>query len=149
DRTIQLGRKADWNDPEWRMIDMGGYGFGARFILEHAVRDNQLRLAEWALRRGASPNAPAARDKRWSKRTLLDEAFHRGLTEMADLLARYGGMPSDLALDGEQAFASACLRLDRDTARALAAEHPEYLQAPGPLRVAAQNDRADVVAFVL
>ena len=94
DRAIQLGRKKDWGDPEWRMIDMGGYGHGARFILEHAIRDNQLKLAEWALSHGASANAPAARDKRWSKRTLADETFHRGHVEIASLRARHGGTRS-------------------------------------------------------
>ena len=149
ERSIQLGRQADWADPEWRMIDMGGYGHGARFILEHAVRDNQLTLAEWALAHGASANASAARDKRWSKRTLLDEAFHRGHDTMADLLARHGGVRSGEPLEGEEAFASACLRLDRDSARAMVASHPEYLQLAAPLRVAAQTDRIDVVGFLL
>jgi len=149
DRSLALGRQTDWADPEWRMIDMGGYGFGARFILEHAIKDNQLKVAEWALAHGASANAAPARDKRWSKLSLLDEAYHRGLQALADLLARHGGKPGDIALTGEQAFASACLRLDRDAARAMAADHPEYLQSPAALRVAAQTDRTDVVDLLL
>jgi len=149
DRAIALGRKADWDDPEWKMIDMGGYGHGARFILEHAVRGNQLKLAAWAMAHGAGANAGPARDKRWSKRTLADEAFHRGHAEMAELLARHGGTRTSEPLEGEEAFASACLRLDRDAARAMAASYPGYLQSAEPLRVAAQTDRADVVDFLL
>jgi len=149
DRAIQMGRKADWDDPEWKMIDMGGYGHGARFILGHAVRDNQLRLAEWALAHGASANATAARDKRWPKHTLLDGACLRGLVEMMALLERHGGRRSDTKLEGARAFAPAALRLDRDAARAMLSEHPEYLNDPAPLRVAAQTDRADVAAFLL
>jgi hypothetical protein len=149
DRSVQLGRKVDWDDPEWKMIDMGGYGHGARFILGHAVRDNQLRLAEWALSHGAGANAAPARDKRWPKHTLLDEAFHRGLVEMAALLERHGGKRGGTPLEGAHAFASAALRLDRDTARAMLADHPEYLNDPAALRAAAQIDRVDAAAFLL
>jgi ankyrin repeat protein len=149
DRAIQLGRKADWDDPEWKMIDMGGYGHGARFILEHAIRNNALKLAGWALAHGASANAAAARDKRWSKYTLLDEAFHRGLPEMAALLERHGGKRSDAVLEGAHAFVSAALRLDREAARPLLADHPEYLKEPAALRIAAETDRADAVGFLL
>jgi uncharacterized protein len=149
DRAAQMGRKADWDDPEWKMIDMGGYGHGARFILGHAVRDNQLRLAEWALSHGAGANAAPARNKRWPKHTLLDEAFHRGLPEMAALLERHGGKRGDTSVQGAAAFASAALRLDRDATRAMLADHPEYLNDPGPLRVAAQIDRVDAAAFLL
>ena len=35
--TLKLGRKADWDDPAWSMLDMGGYGPGAYFILKTAV----------------------------------------------------------------------------------------------------------------
>src|SRR5436190_4929406 len=149
DRAVRLGRQADWDDPEWKMIDMGGYGHGARFILGHAVRDNQLRLAEWALSHGASANAAAAPDKRWPKHPLLDEALHRGLIKMAALLERHGGRRGDAPLESAHAFASAALRLDRDAARAMLADHPEYLSDPGPLRVAAQTDRVDAAAFLL
>ncbi len=149
ERAIALGRRADWADPEWKMIDMGGYGYGARFILEHAVQGNHVKLAEWALAHGASADASKAKDKRWSKRTLLDESFHRGHSAMADLLARHGGRRSDEPLEDEHAFASACLRRDGDAARALLAAHPDYLRSPLPLKIAARSDNVDAAAFML
>ena len=46
------------------MIDMGGYGHGARYLLEEAIANNNLELAEWLVAHGASPNAaPAPRPK--------------------------------------------------------------------------------------
>ena len=149
DRALALGRKADWDDPEWKMIDMGGYGYGARFILEHAIRNNQLRLAEWALAHGASANAATARDRRWSKLALADEAFFRGLTEMTALLERHGGRRGDVALEGERAFAAAAMRLDREAVRAMTADHPELLGSAAALRAAAEADRDDVVGLLL
>jgi hypothetical protein len=68
---------------------------------------------------------------------------------MADLLLRFGATPGVVALEGEEAFAAACMRLDREEAQALLVEHPEYLLAPGPMSMAAELDRADVVAFLL
>ena len=58
ERSIALGRKADWDDPEWRMLDMGGYGSGARWHLNIAIRDNNVELAEWCRAHGARPAAP-------------------------------------------------------------------------------------------
>jgi ankyrin repeat protein len=149
EHTVRSGREADWNDREWSMINMGGYGLGARFLLDVAVAKNDLRLAEWCLTRGASPNAAAPSHPRWSKRTPHEEALRNGLTEMAELLVRFGATPGTLVLEAEEAFAAACLRLDREKALALLAEHAEYLLAPGPMFAAAERDRADVVAFLL
>src|SRR5205085_2356029 len=81
--------------------------------------------------------------------TLYEEALRRGFAEMADLLARHGATPAGAAADGGQAFAAACLRLDREKARALLAGHPEYLLAPAALHAAATRDRADVAALLL
>lgn len=148
-RAVQLGRQADWNDPEWSMLDMGGYGSGARWLLEAAVRNNDLELAEWILTHGASPNAGPARDPRFTKRTLHEDALRRGFAEMAALLARHGAVPSVVAPHGEAAFAAACLRLDGENASALLSAHPEHLRSTVAMFVAAERDRADVVAFLL
>lgn len=45
--SLKAGRKADWDGPEWRILDMGGYGSGARCHLWIAVEHNDLELAEW------------------------------------------------------------------------------------------------------
>ena len=128
---------------------MGGYGSGARYLLGNAIAVNHLKLVEWLLAHGANPNAPPAPNQRSSKGSLYEEAFRRGLTGIAALLRRYGATPGVSALDDEDAFAAACLRLDREEAQAWIAKHPEYLQSPKPMAVAAQTDRADIVAFLL
>ena len=148
DHTVRLGRAADWDDPEWTMLDMGVYGAGARFLLDVAVANNNLDLAEWILAHGGSPNAAPPRDVRRSHASLYEDALRGGLTEMAALLLRYGATPAEL-VDGTEMFAAACLRLDRDSARALASEHPEYLLEPLPMMTAARQDREDVVMLLL
>ncbi len=156
-QSVRSGRQADWDDPDWPMLDMGAYGAGARYLLGGAVDQNDLGLAEWLLAHGASPNAaPAPRSgssssdsARLSKRSLHEEAVRRGFTEMADLLLRFGAAPGAGALEDEEAFAAACFRLDCAAARALLEQHPEYLLQPGPMSLAARLDRADVAAFLL
>jgi ankyrin repeat protein len=149
EHSLRLGRAADWDDPEWRMLDMGGYGSGARWHLQVALDHDDLELAEWVLAHGASPDAAPARDPRLPQRTLHAEAVRRGQLAMAELLLRHGATSASAELDGEDAFAAACHRLDAATARALVAAHPEYLRAPHVMHEAAARDRADVVALLL
>ena len=145
---IRTGREADWNDPEWRMFDMGDYGSGARWLLGHAVAEDDLALAEWLLVHGASPNAAPPADPRWRNRSLHEEALCGNSTEMAELLARFGATVSHLERTGIDAFASACLRMDVALVQTLAAAHPEYLRSPMALFAAAKHDRADVLALL-
>ena len=147
--SVKSGRKADWDDPDWSMLSMGGYGNGARWHLDIAIKNNDLELAEWVLSHGASPNAAPARDKRFFRGTLYEEAMRHGLTEMKELLLRYGATSSALAHEGEEAFAAACFRLDRAEAQSLLAKHPKYLRSPVAMFAAAKRDRADVVALLL
>ncbi|HSO76607.1 MAG TPA: ankyrin repeat domain-containing protein, partial [Blastocatellia bacterium] len=148
--SIKAGRHTDWSDPDWPMIGMGPYGSGARWHLDIAVKRNDLRLAEWALAHGASPNAGPARDSRLPQRTLYEEALRNEFSEMAGLLERYGATPSArVVLDGVEALTAACFRLDRQEALAQIAAHPEYLSSPAPMFAAARVDRADVVEFLL
>jgi len=149
EHTVRLGRAADWADPNWSMLDMGGYGSGARWMLDRAVRDNNLALAEWVLTHGASPNVPPARSKFMAQRSLYDEAMHNGLVEMATLFVRYGATPSRQPVDDVDAFTAATLRLDAAEARRLAARHPEYLQSADAMFIAARMDRVDVVRLLL
>ena len=147
--AVKAGREVDLADPEWSMINMGGYGHGARYLLDEAIANNNLELAEWLLKRGASANAAPPPHPKLSKHTLYEEALVRGFTEMAELLVRYGATPSPVVRDGLEAFTDACFRLDREKAEAILAQHPEYLRLPMPMWAAVTRDRADVVALLL
>jgi ankyrin repeat protein len=156
--AVKTGRSSDWENPDWPMFDMGGYGCGARFLLGGAVDRNNLQLARWMLEHGANPNAPPPPKRnaytvgasgRLSRRTLYEEALRKGSREMADLFASFGATRSAVALEGEEAFAAACLRLDRPEVRTLLAGHPEYLSSPRAMTIAIMRDRADVVELLL
>ena len=147
--SLKRGRQADWADPDWPMLGMGGYGCGAWYLLHNALKGNYLSIAEWALSRGANPNPPPAADPRTPPGTLYERAVRMGLTEFAELLGRYGAPRSAPAEDGSEGFAAACFRLDRERARVLAAAHPEYLSDAAVLLRAAEHDRADVAALLL
>ncbi len=147
DRSVALGRKADWDDPDWRMLDMGGYGSGAHWHLNIAVRDSNVELAEWCLAHGARPTASGPKAATLSKRSLYDAAVFRGETELVRLFERYGTPASTTTVDGTQAFVIACLRHDASALRALAAEHPEFLTQPDAMFEAAR--RNDMGAMTL
>jgi uncharacterized protein len=147
--TINTARGAAWKDPDWAMFDMGGYGSGARFLLETAVKKRNIQLAEWVLAHGANPNAGPARDKRFPKRSLYEFALMEDSPEMADLLARHGASRSVAVLDDHERFLRACFQLDRDEARRLLLAHPDYLQSSAAMTAAARRDRPDVLALLL
>lgn len=147
--SVKAGRQADWEDPNWSMLNMGPYGSGARWHLDIALKKNDLELADWILAHGASPNAAPASDPRFSQLTPYQQAQRNELAEMCRLLVRYGATPAPVQLEGVEAFTSACLRLDRDEALALLAAHPEFLRSHAPIFAAARRDRADVVEFLL
>jgi ankyrin repeat protein len=144
------GKDAGWDDPDWRMLDMGGYGPGAYFILNSAIHANAVDVARWALERGASPNVPVSRHPRFKPRlTLYDSAMLQGATEIADLLARHGATRGTRPLDDEEAFLADCFKLDRAAVRSHLAKHPEYLSSTAAIFAAAERDRADVVEMLL
>jgi len=147
--TIHTPRGAAWQDPDWSMLDMGGYGSGARFLLETAVKKHDMRLAEWVLAHGANPNSAPARDKRFPKHSLYELAVMEDLPEMAELLVQYGASRSTPALDEKERFIDACYRLDRDEARRLLRANPDYLQSPAAMFEVARRDRPDVLALLL
>ena len=93
-RSLALGRADEWKDPEWKMLGMGAYGSGAWYLLSQAMNVNALRLAGWALSRGASPNPPRASDRRTPEGSLYEHAIRTGRHEFAALLARYGAQTS-------------------------------------------------------
>ncbi len=147
--AVKAGRQSDWDDPEWHMLDMGGYGSGARWHLEIAVKNNDLKLVEWCLAHGANPNAEPARDQRLPRHTLYEYAVRLGNAEIVELLARYGAQRATVVLEPEDAFVAACLKLERAEVSRLLEEHPEYLQSTKAMFAAAKQDRAGVVRFLL
>ena len=146
--AAKAGRPFD-ADPEWSGINLGGYGRGARYLLDEAIANNNVALAEWLLKHGASPNAAPPPHPKRPKHSLHEAALRRGNTEIAELLVRYGATPSAYFRDGAEAFTDVCLRLDENEARALIAKHPEYLRSTVPIFTAAKRDRSDVVALLL
>jgi len=147
--SLKAGRSADWDDPEWHMLDQGGYGSGARWHLRIAVEKNDLELAEWCLGHGANPNAAPERDQRFPQRSLYEHAVRLGRGEIGELLVAYGAERREVVLEDEDQFIAACLRLDRDEVRRAIERHPEYLESPKAIFAAARQDRTDAVGFLL
>jgi uncharacterized protein len=149
-RSLATGRKADWDDPHWLMLDMGGYGSGAHFVLNTALMKNNLALAEWALTHGASPNSDVSSNPKFKlEHTLYDTATLLGLTGFGELLRRYGGRSAGMPPGPDEAFMAACMRLDRREAERLVAEHPEYWRSHRVMFEAARLDRPEVIALLL
>lgn len=148
-RSVELGRAGDWDDPEWMMLGMGGYGSGARWHLELAIDRGDVALAEWCLAHGANPEAPPGRSGRLSGRPLYEEAVRRGQPEIAELLVRHGARPSPIVLDGIEALTEAALHLDAEAVREAVTRHPEFVANPAPLFAAVRRNRADVVELLL
>jgi ankyrin repeat protein len=147
--AVRAGRAADWQDPEWRMLDMGHYGTGARWHLRIAIEHEDLELAEWCLAHGADPTAAPEHDARFPRYSLYEEAMRRGQQDIADLLARYGAIRTDAVVDSEDAFVSACLRFDREAAGRLLEGHPEFLRSTKAIFAAINRNRADIVEWLL
>ena len=147
--SLRHGRAADWNDPEWRMFDMGGYGSGARWHLEIAIEHGDVALAEWCLAHGASANAPPAPRRRGWERSLYDEAMLRGRTELADLLVSRGAVRTGTELDPRQRLLAACRSADARTIREELERHPEHLESSEPLFAAARHNQQAAAELLL
>lgn len=113
------------------------------YLLGNAVTHNHAKRAEWLLDHGADPSGPNS----YSGQPHRVQAALNGFADMAALLARRGAAAVTLA--PEQAFWAAAMRLDADAAREVAQAHPEALENPSPLIVAAGAGRADVVKLLL
>ncbi|MGE0425455.1 MAG: ankyrin repeat domain-containing protein [Reyranellaceae bacterium] len=134
--------------PAWRTAPQPSIGGRLQlnpldYLLGNAVAYNHLKRAEWLLLHGANADGPHA----YSGRPLREEALVYGHVEMADLLVRHGAAAPSLR--GKAAFQAACMRLDRDAARAVAAQHPECLLDAETMLTAARKGRSDVVALLL
>jgi ankyrin repeat protein len=109
ERSHRIGRAADWKNPNWDMLGMGGYGCGARWFLGHAIEHHNVALAAWCLEHGASPNPPPA--KSWANsagRSLYEDAVLAGETEIAALLVRHGASEEVVTMPSRTAFHSLC-----------------------------------------
>ena len=149
DYTVRTGHAAPWADNDWPMLDMGGYGSGARFLLWIAIEKHDVGLAEWLLAHGANPNAPPARAPHFSKRSVYDDAMDAGCGDIAMKLQEHGGTADPSPVDDERAYVSAVLRLDRGAAQSLLARHPEYVRSPKALFAAARANRVQAIELLL
>ena len=148
--AMKLGRHADWADPNWSMLDMGGYGPGALYLLVIAIENNDVELATWLLAHGAGPNAVnRTHPKITASRGLYGLALLNDRREIAELLLRYGAEPTPPILEGEDAFVVSCLAADRDAVEAQLRDHPEYLQSTRALFEAAEHNRPEAVRLLL
>jgi ankyrin repeat protein len=149
EHSLRLGRQKDWDDPEWMMLAMGGYGSGARWHLEIAVEHNDAALAEWCLTHGANPNSPPGRGRRDRQWTLYDEARKQGHDAVAELLARHGAVRSTRPPNPIGKLLAACMRTDERTIREEMAAHPEFIRSWQPLFTAAEHNQAAAAALLL
>lgn len=148
-RTARDERAAAWSDPSWAMFDMGGYGNGARFILDVAIRRKNVDLARWALAHGADPNAAPARDPRWSKRSLFEDAIVNEQTAIADLLRAHGAIETPITLTDQELFLAACRHGRFDEAATLAERHPAFVAGHHALFGAAAHNAVPAVRWLL
>src|SRR5262245_11051564 len=139
----QRDRLLKWREKAW---SIGGNAplNTLDYLLGNAVAFNHLRRAEWLLLHGANADSVHA----YSNRTLMEVALINGHAAMVDMLVQYGA-EAPPPLDGQAAFQAACMQLDRNAARRLAAQHPECLHNPASMLIAARQGRADVVSLLL
>lgn len=149
EQSIRRGREDDWKNPEWPMLDVGGHGYGAWYLLRSALKGNQLRLAKWCLARGASADPSRPHDPQIPPYTLYEQAMRSGLVEFASLLAEHGASTELSLPSGYDRFRMACVSGDRVRARELAEKYPEYLRNPAALFAAAEHDRPAVAEMLL
>lgn len=133
----RFGATARWNEPR------EGHPGQLDYLLGNAVDRNHVRRVEWLLAHGANPQAKHP----YTRRNLHTSAVLHGHARTAELLAEAGAPVEELS--GREAFQAACLRLDIDTVRTLAGQHPEYLKDPAALLMAARTGRVDVVELLL
>jgi uncharacterized protein len=145
----KAGRLDDWRDPEWKMLDMGGYGCGARWFLDHAINHGKVELAQWCLEHGANPNAPPARSKLFAQKSLYESALENGQPGIAELLLRHGATRVPRTVTPVESLTEAAMRLDRARVDETLREHPSLRSRPEPLFRAAERNRADVIHLLI
>lgn len=147
--AVALGRQHDWDDPAWPMFDMGGYGTGAYFLFNTAIRHRDLELARWMLAHGARPGESCPHPRFHPEYGLVEWARMTGQLEMAQLLLRNGADVAPRLRQGTSLFTECCLRGDRAQAQALARSHPELLRAPEPWHAATSLNSVPALQLLL
>lgn len=91
---------AAWDDPEWRMLDMGNYGTGARFLEHLAEKKRDSRLRDWIVAHGAhsTTSAKVPANQRERDPGPLDDLFTAAARDDADAVARLldAGVPIEI-----------------------------------------------------
>lgn len=147
--SVKLGRASDWNDPQWKMLDIGEFGPGANTVLEAAVDTNDIVLTQWALEHGASANVRSY-NKHASRFSLFDRAVRNGNRTMQELLLRYGADPANNTPPSDyELFTADCLSGDRARATERMAQHPEWRSIPYALLTATLQDNGDAVRLLM
>jgi hypothetical protein len=121
------------------------------------MKVNALRLAEWALAHGASPNPRRASDHRTPPGSLYEQAVRTGRQEFATLLARYGAPIESVAESpaDEETLLFDAAEQDRvgDVAALLERGVSPDIEQPGsrtrPLHVAAYSGATRVVRLLV
>ncbi len=144
-QSERYGRLEAWREEDPEKAALGGSEplNALDYLLGNAAAFNHVGRADWLLTHGADPNSLHA----YSRRPQREEALIHGHVEMAKLLERFGAETT--TLEGPSAFRAACMSLDREAARAIAANQPGCLDDPEPMLTAARGGRADVVALLL
>jgi uncharacterized protein len=145
---VRTGRAGDWKDPEWTMLDMGGYGCGARWFLQHAIHHRKPDLAAWCLAHGASPNPPPPAAY-FSRNSLYVDAVRTGQPEIAELLVRHGAPRVPVEPKPVELLVEAAKANDRHRVASILDPHPELLSDPFPMFVAADLNRPDMIHLLI
>ncbi len=148
EHCMRTGRTAEWQDPEWKMIDMGGYGFGASYLLSIAIEHGDSELTEWLLSHGANPDAVPRFGKR-KVPSMYELAMRQGQPELAELLVQHGASRKRVALTPAEQLAHAVARADASAARDIVEKHPALLTETLPMFAFARLDDVNAVTMLL
>lgn len=148
EHSVRRGDALRWRDPSLDLLDIGGYGPGAFYLLKAAVDRGLPRLADWVLAHGGDPNV-RPRNPTLYPHTLYEYAAFGGNTEMIQLLERHGAIASTPTLEPWQRLLSLARRDDVAATQTFARAHPRLLQDPRLLSSAVIHDDARATRLLL
>jgi len=147
--ALRLGRGADWADPTWYMLSMGGYRPGAYHLLTAALEARLLPLAEWMLLHGAAPDTRPAKP-RYPHYSLFEDAYRSGDEAARELLLKYGADSRvNVSMSAYESFVGSTLEGNYARSAGLFADNPSWVHNPHALFAATRRDNADAVRFLL
>jgi ankyrin repeat protein len=136
------GETHKWTGPAPHELGGGKIPNALTYLLGNAVPNHILRT-RWLLEHGAD----ARGINHYSREPVIKHAMLAGRDDVVELLVRYGATRPELS-DDEQ-FLAAIQVGDLATVRALAREHPTFLQSHAAMFAAIRLHRADVVGCLL